>query len=69
MELSEPEEIKGAIEGLSDAEKTEFFPKILPEICDESLAEEGHRIIFERKLSGSGYLECFDELYEMQKKY
>ena len=69
MELSEPEEIKGAIEGLSDAEKTEFFSKILPEICDTSLTEEGHRIIFERKLSGSGYLECFDELYEMQKKY
>jgi hypothetical protein len=69
MELSELEEIKGAIEGLSDAEKTEFLSKILPEICDESLTEEGHRIIFEIKLSGSRYLERFDELYEMQIKY
>ncbi len=68
MELSEPEEIKGAIEGLSDAEKTDFFSKILPEICDTSLTEEGHRIIFEKKLSGSGYLESFDELHEMQNK-
>ena len=68
MELSEPEEIKGAIEGLSDADKTEFFSKILPEICDESLTEEGHRIIFEKKLSGSRYLESFDEFYEIQKE-
>ena len=69
MELSEPEEIKGAIEGLSDAEKTKFFSKILPEICDESLPEEGCRMIFEKKLSGSRYLGAFDELHEMQNKH
>jgi hypothetical protein len=61
-------EIKKAIEELTDTEKKEFFSDIVPEICDESLTKEGCRMIFEKKLSGSRYLESFDELHEMQKK-
>ena len=61
------EEIKKAIEELTDAEKKQFFSEIIPEICDESLTKEGCRMIFEQKLSGSRYLESFDELHEMQK--
>ena len=57
------EEIKRAIEELTDSEKKEFFSEVIPEICDESLTKEGCRMIFERKLSGSRYLEFFDELY------
>jgi len=60
------EKIRKAVEELSDAEKREFFSEVIPEICDESLTKEGCRIIFERKLSGSRYLESFDELYEAQ---
>ena len=60
-------EIKKAIEELTDAEKREFFSEIVPDICDESLTIEGCRMIFEKKLSGSRYLESFDELHEMQK--
>jgi len=62
------EEIKKAIEDLSDAEKREFFSEVIPDICDESLTKEGCRMIFEKKLSGSRYLDSFDELHEMQKK-
>ena len=62
------EEIKKALEELSDAEKREFFSEIIPEVCDESLTKEGCRMIFEKKLSGSRYLESFDELHEMQTK-
>ena len=62
------EEIKKAIEKLSNAEKKEFFSEVIPEICDESLTKEGCRMIFEKKLSGSRYLESFDELHEMQEK-
>lgn len=62
------EEIKRAIEELPYEEKREFFSEIVPEICDESLTKEGCRMIFEKKLSGSRYLESFDELYEMRKK-
>jgi len=62
------EEIKKAIEELTDAEKREFFSEIVPEICDESLTKEGCRMIFEKKLSGSRYLDSFDELHEMQKE-
>jgi len=62
------EKIKQALEELSDAEKREFLSEVIPEICDESLTKEGCRIIFERKLSGSRYLESFDELYEAQKE-
>jgi len=61
-------EIKKAVEELTDAEKREFFSEIVPEICDESLTIEGCRMIFEKKLSGSRYLESFDELHEMQKE-
>ncbi|MBN1106519.1 MAG: hypothetical protein JXL84_24155 [Deltaproteobacteria bacterium] len=62
------EEIKKAIEALTDEEKREFFSEIVPEICDESLTKEGCRMIFENKLSGSRYLESFDDLHELQKK-
>ena len=62
------EEIKKAVEALSDAEKREFFSETIPDICDESLTKEGCRMIFEKKLSGSRYLESFDELHEMQTK-
>ena len=62
------EEIKKAIEELTDAQKREFFSEIVPDICDESLTIEGCRMIFEKKLSRSRYLESFDELHEMQEK-
>lgn len=62
------EEIKKAVEALSDAEKREFFSEIVPEVCDESLTKEGCRVIFEKKLSGSRYLESFDDLHDMQMK-
>lgn len=62
------EEIKKAVEALSDAEKREFFSEVVPDICDESLTKEGCRMIFEKKLSGSRYLESFDELHEQQTK-
>lgn len=62
------EEIKKAIEALTEKEKREFFSEIVPEICDESVTMEGCRMIFEKKLSGSRYLDSFDELYENQKK-
>jgi len=62
------EEIKKAIEELTDAQKRQFFSEIVPEICDESLTIEGCRMIFEKKLSGSRYLESFDELHEMQNE-
>lgn len=62
------EEIKKAIEELTDTEKRQFFSEIVPDICDESLTKEGCRMIFEKKLSGSRYLESFDELHEMQKE-
>ena len=61
------EEIKKAIKELTDTEKRQFFSEIVPDICDESLTKEGCRMIFEKKLSGSRYLESFDELHEMQK--
>lgn len=62
------EKIKQALKELSDAEKREFLSEVIPEICDESLTKEGCRIIFERKLSGSRYLESFDELHQAQKE-
>jgi len=62
------EEIKKAIEALTDAEKREFFSNVVPEICDESLTTEGCRMIFEKKLSGSRYLDSFDELHDLQEK-
>lgn len=62
------EEIKKAIEELTDAEKREFFSEIVPDICDESLTIEGCRMIFEKKLSRSRYLESFDDLHALQEK-
>lgn len=62
------EEIQKEIEALSDSEKRRFFSEIIPEICDESLTTEGCRMIFEKKLSRSRYLESFDALYKMQKR-
>jgi Na+-translocating ferredoxin:NAD+ oxidoreductase RnfG subunit len=62
------QEIKKAIEELTNEEKKEFFSEVVPDICDESLTREGCRLIFEKKLSGSRYLESFDELHEMQEK-
>lgn len=62
------EKIRKAVEELSDAEKREFFSEVIPEICDESLTKEGCRMIFERKLSDSRYLESFDELYQAQEE-
>lgn len=62
------EDIKKAVEELTDAEKRKIFSEIIPEICDTSLTKEGCRVIFEKKLSGSRYLESFDELYEIQKR-
>ena len=62
------EEIQKAIEALSDSDKRRFFSEIIPEICDKTLTTEGCRMIFEKKLSRSRYLESFDALYEMQKR-
>ena len=62
------DEIKKAIEELSEDEKRMFFSEIIPDICDESLTKEGCRVIFEKKLSGSRYLESFDQLHDIQKK-
>ena len=62
------DEIRKAIEGLSESEKREFFSEVIPEICDRSLTKEGCRMLFEKKLAGSRYLEAFDELYEMQSE-
>ncbi len=62
------DEIKKAIEALTDAEKRQFFSEIVPEICDQSLTKEGCRMIFEKKLSGSRYLEALDELQAMRNK-
>jgi hypothetical protein len=62
------DEIKRAIEALTDAEKREFFSEIVPEICDESLTKEGCRMIFEKKLSGSRYLEALKEFRAMKEE-
>ena len=62
------DEIKKAIEELSEDEKRMFFSEIIPDVCDESLTKEGCRLIFEKKLTGSRYLESFDQLHDAQKK-
>lgn len=54
--------IRKSIEELSLEEKKEFFADIVPDVCDSSLSKEGCRSIFERELSGSRYLQSFDEL-------
>ncbi|MGE5838543.1 MAG: hypothetical protein ACM34H_01315 [Deltaproteobacteria bacterium] len=56
------ENIRKAIEELSLEEKKEFFSDVVPDVCDSSLTREGCRTIFESKLSGSRYLESFEEL-------
>jgi len=62
MDKRKLENIRDVIEELSLEEKKEFFSDIVPDICDASLTREGCRAIFEKKLSGSRYLEAFDEL-------
>jgi hypothetical protein len=62
------DEIKNAIEELSEDEKRIFFSEIIPDICDESLTKEGCRVIFEKKLAGSRYMDSFDQLHDAQKK-
>jgi hypothetical protein len=62
------DEIKNAIEELSEDEKRIFFSEIIPDICDESLTKEGCRVIFEKKLAGSRYVDSFDQLHDAQKK-
>lgn len=60
------EEIKKTIEALSLEDKKTFFSDVVPDLCDSSLTREGCRVIFEKKLSGSKYLESFDEMYSVQ---
>jgi hypothetical protein len=62
------EDIKKGIEELSDQEKQEFFSEVVPDLCDASLTKEGCRVIFEKKLAGSRYLESFDELHALQEQ-
>jgi hypothetical protein len=66
MDKAKLNNIRDVIEGLSLEEKKEFFSDIVPDICDSSLTIEGCRSIFEKKLSGSRYLEAIDELEELQ---
>ncbi len=60
------ENIRKSIEELSLDEKREFFSDIVPDVCDSSLTKEGCRTIFEERLSGSRYLESFEELRGVQ---
>lgn len=62
MDRTKLDNIRHVIEGLSLEEKQEFFSDVVPDICDASLSKEGCRAIFEKKLSGSRYLEAIDEL-------
>jgi len=62
MDNTKLDSIRDVIEGLSLEEKKEFFSDIVPDICDSSLSLEGCRSIFEKKLSGSRYLEALDDL-------
>jgi len=62
MDNTKLDSIRDVIEGLSLEEKKEFFSDIVPDICDSSLSIEGCRSIFEKKLSGSRYLEALDDL-------
>ena len=62
MDNTKLDNIRDVIEGLSLEEKKEFFSDIVPDICDSSLSLEGCRSIFEKKLSGSRYLEALDDL-------
>ena len=62
MDKAKLDNIRDVIEGLSSEEKKEFFSEVIPDVCDASLSIEGCRSIFEKKLSGSRYLEALDEL-------
>jgi hypothetical protein len=62
MDKTKLDNIRNVIEQLSLEEKKEFFSDVVPDICDASLTIEGCRSIFEKKLSGSRYLEALDEL-------
>ena len=66
MDKTKLDNIRDVIEGLSLEEKKEFFSDIVPDICDSSLTLEGCRSIFEKKLSGSRYLEAIDEFEGIQ---
>lgn len=60
------EEIRKEIEALSFEDKKTFFSDVVPDLCDSSLTREGCRVIFEKRLSGSRYVEAFDELHTLQ---
>jgi hypothetical protein len=62
------DEIRKSIQELSDEEKREFFSEVVPDLCDATLTREGCRAVFEKKLSGSRYLESFDELHALQEE-
>jgi hypothetical protein len=66
MDKRKLDNVRDAIEGLSLEEKKEFFSDVVPDICDSSLTIEGCRSIFEKKLSGSRYLEAIDDLEGIQ---
>ena len=67
MNKTKLEIIRKSIDDLSLEEKKEFFSDVVPDICDSSLTKEGCRMIFEKKLSGSRYLESFEELHGVQE--
>jgi hypothetical protein len=67
MNKTNLENIRKSIEVLSLEEKKEFFSDIVPDICDASLTKDGCRMIFEKRLSGSRYLEAFEDLHEIQE--
>ena len=62
MNRTKLDNIRNVIEELSFEEKKEFFSEVIPDVCDASLTIEGCRSIFEKKLSGSRYLEALDQL-------
>ena len=68
MDKRKLEDIRDVIDNLSLEEKKEFFSEVIPDICDASLTREGCRAIFEKRLSGSRYLDAFDELYGVQSE-
>jgi hypothetical protein len=67
MNKTNLENIRKSIEVLSLEEKKEFFSDIVPDICDASLTKDGCRMIFEKRLSGSRYLEALEDLHEIQE--
>jgi hypothetical protein len=61
------ENVRKSIEDLSLEDKKTFFSDIVPDLCDASLTREGCRMVFEKKLAGSRYLESFEELHSIQE--